>query len=413
MIRRNMRVLTALLLVAGFSGVSKANVTAESCDSACLSGLITRYLNAMVAHKPDSVPVTDNVRFTQNLKEIQLGDSLWKTITGLDKYRVDILDVSYGGAFTFVVVKEGNKKTLLSLRLKIVNKKISQIETMVTGGVSDASITKNLTTPNPKMTLVPEASLRNTRKELIDIAELYPKGLRRGGSEGGAQSGAGFDSVGVPFVPNYCYRVENGMNTAGVGSSSPDMLHQKFPYMPNVFDKLAIVDEHLGIVVIRMNFRTNSISSANTQYLEVFEAFKIYNDSMRAVEAFMRVLPADKQATTALQLFGWPYDEDITAEISTSINPSTAGTVRDPGKVIAANSGVSIPAQFYSDKIVLDVYEVSGRLVHTRTVVNTQKRNAIVVPMNMLSAGHYIGRVRYYAGSKVANSLFFNMNSMR
>jgi hypothetical protein len=227
MFRRNMCGIFSLLILAGSSGA-----TTETCDSACLSGIITKYLNAMVAHKPDSVPVTDSMRYTQNLTVIHLGDSLWKTITGLDTYRVDILDPAYGGAFAFVVVKEGSSKALLSLRLKVVNKKISEIETMVSRGVSDAAIKKNVTTPNPKMTLVPEASQRNTRKKLIDIAELYPKGLRRGGSAGGAQSGAGFDSVHVPFVPNYCYRVENGTNTAGVGSSSTDMLHQKFPFAP-------------------------------------------------------------------------------------------------------------------------------------------------------------------------------------
>jgi hypothetical protein len=237
---------------------------------------------------------------------------------------------------------------LFALRLKIVNQKISQIETMVVKNTTEGLGFKfaNLKTPNPAMTKVPEASKRNTRRELIDIAQLYPKGLRAGS----------FDSVDVPFVPNVCYRVENGMNTAGVGSSSLNMLTQKFPFMPEVFDKVTIVDEELGIVVIRMNFGKNSIDSKNKEYLEVWEAFKIYNDSMYAVEAFMQKVPAGTVRTDEA-LFGWKYD-DISAEVSIAQNSSLADRVTPAGKVIATTKGISIPLRFFSDKVSLDLYDV-------------------------------------------------------
>jgi hypothetical protein len=134
---------------------------------------------------------------------------------------------------------------------------------------------------------------------------------------------------------------------------------------------------------------------------------------MRAVEAFMRVVPADKQATTALQLFGWPYSEDITGKIPTSILSLTAGTVRNSGRVVVTNTGVSILNQFYSNAIVLDVYETSGRLVHSAFVANSQKNGKVLMPLGMLPSGHYIGRLKYGEGCKTANGSFFNINIMR
>jgi hypothetical protein len=76
----------------------------EICDRECLRGFITQYLNAMIAHKPDSLPVASNVRFTEDCKEIKLGEGVWKNISRLRDYRMDILDVRQGTAFSYVVL---------------------------------------------------------------------------------------------------------------------------------------------------------------------------------------------------------------------------------------------------------------------------------------------------------------------
>ncbi len=45
-------------------------VTAAStdCDRECLKGFITKYLNAMIARKLDSLPLADTVRMTEDSK---------------------------------------------------------------------------------------------------------------------------------------------------------------------------------------------------------------------------------------------------------------------------------------------------------------------------------------------------------
>ena len=50
---------------------------AQRCDRECLRGVITQYLNAMVAHKPATLPLSDKMRFTENTETMKLGDGLF------------------------------------------------------------------------------------------------------------------------------------------------------------------------------------------------------------------------------------------------------------------------------------------------------------------------------------------------
>jgi hypothetical protein len=49
-----------LLLGAMATGTARA----AGCDRACLQNMMTRYLDAMVAHAPSQLPLAANVRFT-------------------------------------------------------------------------------------------------------------------------------------------------------------------------------------------------------------------------------------------------------------------------------------------------------------------------------------------------------------
>ena len=48
----------------------------KDCDRACLTRLITTYVDAMVAHTPESLPLAANVRFTEDMKELRLGEGM-------------------------------------------------------------------------------------------------------------------------------------------------------------------------------------------------------------------------------------------------------------------------------------------------------------------------------------------------
>jgi hypothetical protein len=119
-----------LLFLAALCVTSSA-FAADTCDRQCLRGFVTAYLNALVAHNPSALQVAANVKFTEDNVQKKLGEGLWQTASKLRTFRQDILDVQQSTAASLVVLEEGGSPALFTLRLKIANQKISEIETMV------------------------------------------------------------------------------------------------------------------------------------------------------------------------------------------------------------------------------------------------------------------------------------------
>jgi hypothetical protein len=258
---------------------------AADCDRECLRGVITRYLNAMVAHSPGVLAVSDKVRFTEDTVAMKLGEGLWKTASGIRGYRQDILDVRQGVAASQVVVEEAGSPLMLMLRLKVADRKITEVETQVTRATQGALFNiANLQTINPAMNLTPQRAQLNSREDAIRIAEFYPAGLKIGS----------FVTVDAPFAPD-AYRIENGTRVAGPGCSRAgceNIKTQTIIQHPAITTRVVGVDEEFGIVLLRMNFGdTGNYGAGNA--LIVWEAFKVYGGQIHAVEAFMRVMPAN------------------------------------------------------------------------------------------------------------------------
>jgi SnoaL-like domain len=258
----------------------------SSCDRGCLQTFVTQYLDALVAHNPGAVPAAANVRFTEDTAEMKLGASpLWKNAARLRPYRLDILDVRQGVAASQVIVEESGAPVMLMLRLKVADKKITEVETQITRNKTEGSIfdVDALQSPSKAMLLTPDASQRNSREDAIKIAEHYPAGLKIGS----------FVKVDAPFASD-AYRFENGRLMAGPGCTfmpgCVDIKSQKLPTLSEIKHRVAAVDEELGIVLLRMDFGKGSSFVAGST-LMVWEAFKVYGGQIHAVEAFMKNMP--------------------------------------------------------------------------------------------------------------------------
>jgi len=276
--------LLLFVLSAGPLAVLAAEMSGTGCDRGCLTDFVDQYLQAMLAHDPGALPVSRRVRFTENRVEMPLGQGLWKTITRLTGYRMDILDVSNSTAITLAVAEENGARLMLALRLKVKNK-IVEVETMVVHNRQEGMLfnTDALQQASPAMLLTPASATLNPRAEMIRIATRYPAGLKTGS----------FVTADVPFATD-AYRFENGQLMAGPGCTflpgCNDIKNQRIPTLAGLTYKVAAVDEQQGIVLLRMNFGPGAtFDGKNT--LDVWEAFKVYGGQVHAVEAFMEVMP--------------------------------------------------------------------------------------------------------------------------
>jgi hypothetical protein len=273
-----------LMLVLILIGPS-SHAMAADCDRECLRGFITQYLDALVAHNPSALPLADKVRFTEDSMEMHLGDGLWKDASRIQAYRQDVLDVRQGVAASQVVVEEAGSPALFVLRLKVADKKITEIETMVTRTQKEGALFKldALQAADKNMLWAPDKSQLPSREDAIRIAQFYPAGLKIGN----------FVTVDASFASD-AYRVENGVITAGPGCSRAgceNIKTQKIMEHPFITTRVIAVDEDLGIALLRMNFgQTNSYGAGNA--LIVWEEFKVYGGQIHAVEAFMKIMPA-------------------------------------------------------------------------------------------------------------------------
>ena len=286
MIKRNTFVLGAALLMAAFFGSATAGAAETgACDRECLRGFVTKYLDAMIAHKPEALPVAAKARFTEDCKELKLGEGLWKTISGLTNYRRDILDVREGVAVSFLVAEEGKTQLLYVVRLKIAGNKITEIESTAVRGEKEGMLfnLENLQTVSKIMSEPADKAQRNSREEMVKIALTYPAGLKIGS----------FVKADSPMATN-AYRFENGQLMAGPGCTffkgCDNMKTQMIPTLSKITHRVIAVDEELGVVAVRMNFGPGSLFKGEGE-LDVWHSFKIYGGQIHAAEAYCEIVP--------------------------------------------------------------------------------------------------------------------------
>jgi hypothetical protein len=294
MITRNTTVILAALLMTVSFGLAAAGspeyqenrFSSASCDRECLGGFVTKYLDAMIAHKPEALPLASNARFTEDCKEMKLGDGLWKGISRLRGYRRDILDVRQGVAVSYLVVEEGDSPVLFVMRLKISDNKIAEIETMAVRNKDEGMLFNppNLQTVSKVTVSVPDKTQLNSREEAIKIALTYPAGLKIGS----------FVKSDSPMAPD-AYRYENGQLMAGPGCTffkgCENMKTQIIPTLSKITHRVIAVDEELGVVAVRMNFGPGSTFKGDGE-LDVWHSFKIYGGQMHAAEAYCEIVPS-------------------------------------------------------------------------------------------------------------------------
>ncbi|MGH8260353.1 MAG: hypothetical protein ACREUG_11745 [Steroidobacteraceae bacterium] len=148
-----------------------------------------------------------NVKFTENLVPLEFGrEGLWRTVNGRRRYDIYAADTRTGNVVWIGIVKENDAPVMMAARLKVVDRRITEIETLV--GRSPLSAAATVAAPRPQFAELVPPSQRSTRAELVAIADSNWDAMEHG------------DGHLAPYAVD-CERYDNGMQTTHGRSPGP------------------------------------------------------------------------------------------------------------------------------------------------------------------------------------------------
>jgi hypothetical protein len=275
------------------------------CGRACLDGYVDQVLAAMVAHDSSRLPLARQVKYTENGQQLQLGDGLWGTASGIGNYKILADDPEAGEVMFMGTMLENGAPIILNLRLKIELRRITEIEALVARKEAGLARPENLVTPNPLFAETVPPSERRSRQNMIAIANSYFSAIEKG------------HASYVPFDKN-CNRIESGVQTTnnlalssapgsvfGLGCEAQIKLRDFQPDTAIRDRRFLVVDEERGLVFVAGFFdhdaklRTFTLADGRVEHQtrtapwswEIAELFRIQNGKIMRVEAIVDSCP--------------------------------------------------------------------------------------------------------------------------
>jgi hypothetical protein len=180
-----------------------------NCTRKCLVDIMDRYLAALPKHDPSLVPLAKDVKLVENTIKTPIGKGLWKTATGgPTNFKVYAADVDQGQIGFIGVIENEKKPTIASVRLKVVNGKITEIDHLVVLAGKDplnsnmSKVRPGLLERLPKLERVPNEQMQK-------IANSYYEAIVQ-------------DNGKVAPFADECQRRENGGISANDQTQTPE-----------------------------------------------------------------------------------------------------------------------------------------------------------------------------------------------
>lgn len=304
----NQRSMIAGISVLALAVASQsATAAGADCDRACLNGIADIYLDAMLKGDVSRLPLADDVKFTENGVELQVGDGLWNTIDGKRNYNLRVADPSQGQVALVEVITEHGTPGILAARLKVEDGRISEIETVLSRRVDTSPFpaTDGLEQSHALWAAPVPAGQRVRRERMISVADGYFDTLQQN------------DGTLFTNFTDDCDRVENGLLTtnnpnipnydiARMGCAEQFRLGQ-YIYDDRLRDRrFPLVDEENGVVLAAgyMDHSGKIVdvtwTDGKTKTKSVFfyphsfvllELFKIEGNAIKRVEAVFASMP--------------------------------------------------------------------------------------------------------------------------
>jgi hypothetical protein len=237
------------------------------CTRASLQKNVDKYLDALKKGKPSKMPLAKQAKYIENRKEVPLGQGIWQAPLVIDFNR-SILDVEACETFTEIISAKSSHPYVIGTRLKLVDGKISEVESLVSDKDDWLFNADNYLkySSTEKWEIIP-ADKRSNRQTLIKVASDYFDIF---------QDYSAFDKVpwGIP-----CVRIEGGAYTNPKNEPNPSCTVgvPKGGGVP-MTNRRYIVDLDMGTVVGLIDFggekglpdaHTFRLENGNLRYVHV------------------------------------------------------------------------------------------------------------------------------------------------
>ena len=191
-----------------------ATAQGNRCDRACLVGISNQYIEALAAKDPAKAGLAASARYSENGQRLRVGDGLWHSTSGKGTYQLHVADALAGQILTIQTMRENGTPITLATRLKVVDRRITEVETIVARSENAAKSFEGLGQPREAFSRPTPPADRVPRRDLVRVANMYFSGMQLNDGKGQ-----------YPFADD-CHRIENGNHSTNArgreGQSRPD-----------------------------------------------------------------------------------------------------------------------------------------------------------------------------------------------
>lgn len=288
----------------------KSAVINPDCDYDCLLDYTTNYIDAMKDRDVSRARLSPDVIFSENNVVMPVGnDGLWGTISAVRDGEMMVADVETGNAAWFGIVEEHGNPAYLAMRIKVEDRLVTEIETVVNRlpDMPKPFGNPDQVTHDPEFSRILSPEERRSRARLVTVADGYFSTVELN------------DGDVFTLFSDDCARLENGISTTsapssgGGGNSASIAQGCEAQFRLGIYRinkrirerRYPIIDVERGVVVASGFFdhanmfdryTLNDGREMNTvlkwpNTITLLEAFKIVNGRISRIEAVFTYVP--------------------------------------------------------------------------------------------------------------------------
>ena len=305
-------VLAAALFAWVALTAGTAASAAASCDSVCLTGLATQYMDALAAEHWQDLPWADTVHYAENSVKMTVGDGTWATATARSATPLIIADPVAGTVAWIGTIDEHGQPGFYAMELTAKGDRIAAVQAVIRRKQGRPPFGDPVTFRDAPLFTEPLARGHTSRRDVMTrlVTRYFVEQAGGAGAAPGAVAPAAF---GPTLFGKGCRLIENGVAMTGnlpavkgeTGACSSAFQRGLFQEYESVRQHIVAIDPARGLAVavgyrdmpaanIKFAATDGKSYPAEAQYprsMGFMTVFRIENGAIAGVETIASELP--------------------------------------------------------------------------------------------------------------------------